>query len=169
MAASKVDIGDPRGKVVSRFKVFWNDPFPKRVIVLQFPNRSQDKPYNARNYLKPTRMRYKPNSKFVEIDVPLDTQLPSYFNEDQALRFGQNLAKNSLIQNNGSFGLAGGFGIGGVSGRSQKSETAAGSEQVPRPTEVEDEVLRQLTLSGKVQEFKEGDFIYAMATFKGGI
>ena len=175
MADNKVDLDDPRGKVISRFKVFWNDPSPKRVVVLRFPNRSQDKPYNARNYLKPTRMRYKPNAKFIEIDVPLDTQLPSYVNMEQAKKFGQILAKNPLIQSGGSYGLAGGFGIGGVSSRSQKSDAAAtaaaGSEQVPnKPTEEkDDDVLRHLTLSGKVKVFRPGDFHYAIATFKGGM
>ena len=173
MAINETASKDPRGKVISKFKVFWNDPSPKQVVVLQFPNRDRTQPYNNASSLAPTQIRIKPITGLVEVDVPLNSLANGHFNKEKAIEYGSQLARNKVIRHGGNFGLAGGFGAGGanirhVQGAVDMSELPDDIDEAYEQAAAEGKVLDTLTLTGKIQQFKEGDPIYAMATFKGG-
>lgn len=173
MAINEAATSDPRGKVISQFKVFWNDPSPKQVVVLQFPNRDRTQPYNNATSLAPLQIRMKPVTGLVEVDIPLNSLAPGHFNKEKAIEFGSQLARNKVIRQGGNFGLAGGFGAGGanirhVQGAIDASELPEDLDAAYAQAVAEGKALNTLTLTGKIQQFREGDPIYAMATFKGG-
>lgn len=173
MAINEEASDDPRGKVISRFKVFWNDPSPKQVVVLQFPNRDRSQPYNNAHNLAPSQIRIKPITGLVEVDVPLNSLANGHFNKEKAIEFGSQLARNKVILNGGNFGLSGGFGAGGANTRHVRgvvdtSELPEDLDEAYEFAATRGKVLNTLTLTGKIQQFKEGDPIYAMATFRGG-
>ncbi|KAG9235835.1 DNA-directed RNA polymerase III subunit Rpc5 [Amylocarpus encephaloides] len=87
----------------------------RQVYVLQYPNRSSDKPYNTECHSQPLKLRVKPNSGMVEIDVPIDT----YNNYDRykGVEWGEALKESTAAKGKGSHGLPGGFGIGGIQPR----------------------------------------------------
>jgi hypothetical protein len=161
---------DHRGKIVSKFKVYWNKPTNKRVVILQYPDRERTNPYNAINGTKPLQLRIKPKTGLVEIDVPLDAEYRT-FDKAKALEHGEALKRNKVIQQGGSFGLAGGFGIGQLPSRTR----GANKDDSERPpfddydtALKEGYVLNYLTLGGRIQALKDGDAMYALGSFKGG-
>ena len=159
-----------RGEVVRRYKVYWNKPEGNRAVLLQFPDRYRNAPYNESNNLKPIDVRIKPKAGFVEINVPLNRTGPQELNHAKAIQFGHALKKSKLLEQGGDYGLAGGFNPIKPPPRSRKGEQQQqeGSESEIEDIRVAEEkglVLQKLTLGGRVQSLRDGDPIHAIGTF----
>lgn len=161
-----------RGEIVSRFKVFWNKPLTgRKLIVLQFPDRARDNPYNIANGLAPLQLRIKPKSGFVEVDIPIKRRGPKEVNQANAIQYGTALKKSKLIKEGGTYGLAGGFNRNVSQSRSRRDEQEEAEEdsnEVIPDFQVAEEnglVLQKLTFGGRIQSLRDGDPIHAIGTF----
>ena len=162
---------DPRGKVVGKYKIFWNQPPPnKHIIVLQFPNRTPSQPYNSINGLKPLEMRIKPKSNLVEIDIPL--YFGSEFDKKRGIEYGKALKNNRTLKAGGSLGFAGGFGIAGGSYARRRDEPEEQDVDMEGTTFEEEvakgNVMDRFTLGGQAIIFNNTQPMYAIGVFHGG-
>lgn len=162
--------------VIAEYQVFWNRS-AKYIMILQFPNQDRGHPYNSATHQKPLALRIKPRSGLVEVDVPINPA----FNVDaaKAVRYGRALKTSRVLQQGGSFGLAGGLGVGGLP-RLVKLEERAAEAAVEEPTEEEmlenyegsvaqGRVLNKITHGGKIHRPKDGEPMYAIGVFRGGM
>ena len=166
---------DQSGRKVAQYKVFWNKPQQKRVLVLQFPNRQKEEALNNATGNKPLEVRIKPNSGLVEVDIPIPVD--TCYDRSKGLQFGQALKQSKTLQNQGEYGLSGGFG---AQTHPQARTARAGNVQSdPGPSEDEQyedfedcvrqgQALGKLTLGGRMNALRAGDPIYAIGAFVGG-
>ena len=106
-----VDDDDDDDPVVASFDVLLKPPLPadQSLYVLQYPNRATDNPAQLRNP-EIERLRIKPNTGMVEIDVPLGYD--THYDKKKGITWGTALRKTMDSKGGmGSLGLAGGFGI----------------------------------------------------------
>ena len=171
-AKSPDEAAGPHGKVISQYKVYWNRPESKRVLVLQFPNRPKEQPYNDVQEQKPLELRVKPVSGLIEVDVPL--RIKNTFDKQKALDYGKALKKSKVLQQGGSYGLAGGFGMssqGRIKREDQDFERMEDEEPSVRRFEearASGSVMEKITLGGRMNLPKSGGPIYAIGVFEGG-
>jgi DNA-directed RNA polymerase-3 subunit RPC5 len=110
-----------------------------KLYILQFPNRASEQDYSAANSSLPSELRLKPKSGLVELDVPVDAWR-NYDREKgakwgEAMRRGnQGRGANGTGAGGTSYGLPGGFGIGGA------QPTRA---RMNRQDEIDEEVLQE--------------------------
>jgi DNA-directed RNA polymerase-3 subunit RPC5 len=155
----------------AQYKVFWNKPQQKRVLVLQFPNRKNSDALKQATSSKPLELRIKPGSGLVEVDIPI--QIDKCYNRYKGVQFGKALKTSKTLQNNGEYGIAGGFGAQPAprTGREAAPRTAAGEDTEDYILDNFEEALRQemalskITLGGRIRPFKEGDPMYAIGAF----
>ena len=159
------------GKVVRQYKLFINDS-KKRTMLLQYPNREASQEYRAKNKSKPLEIRIKPKSGVVEVDIPMD--IHSNFDKEKGIQYGEAMRTSQLMQQGGSYGLAGGMGI---EPSKSKNDRRAPPPETPLYERLLDNfedsnnkghVMNKITLGGRVVPFKDGEPIYMLATFKGG-
>ena len=161
----------PHGKVIAKYKVYWNRPSKKRSMVLQFPNEVREKPYNEARGKKPSEIRIKPNSSLVEVDVPL--QVSKTFDKQKGLEYGKALKKSKVLQQGGSYGLAGGFGMSSQTRTKKEDQDAEQDEDdETSPTyfdeaKSKDSVMEKVTLGGRMSLARTGGPIYAIGVFTG--
>lgn len=84
----------------------------RQIYVLQFPNRDAREHYSKDNNSEPLKLRVKPESSMVEIDVPIDVW--QNYDKEKGIKWGDAMKKSSMSKGGGSHGLPGGFGIGGA-------------------------------------------------------
>jgi hypothetical protein len=143
-------------------------------MVLQFPNKDISQAYDASSGLKPLELRIKPKCGLVEVDIPIKL---GYNNDPyKAVQYGQALNKSKVLQQGGSYGMAGGLGIGGpprlLRGDIRAQGPDMSEEDLVRDLEVsvaQGMVLDKLTLGGRISRPKDGEPLYAVGTFRGGI
>ncbi|MCJ1394553.1 hypothetical protein MMC18_007432 [Xylographa bjoerkii] len=161
----------PEDNVKTEFDIFVNKT-DKHIMVLQFPNRDRKQPYNARSSQKPLRLRIKPNCGLVEVDVPL--VIERHYDQIKGAQYGDALRKSKVMQQGGSYGLAGGLGVNGairpVRDTFQTSTARTSDddllENLDGPIN-EDRVMNKLTLGGRIIKPQNGKPNYYIGVFKG--
>ncbi|MCJ1312255.1 hypothetical protein MMC25_005929 [Agyrium rufum] len=109
-SAARSETPDPvHGKIISRYKVYWNQSRAP-ILILQFPTRDRHHSLCNRNGQKPIEMRIKPKSGFIEIDVPVPVR--KHINKIQAIQYHR--AHQLYLQRRSGHGtgMAGGFSVG---------------------------------------------------------
>lgn len=163
---------DDLGSIAEKYKLLIN-PSKKRIMLLQYPNREPGQAYCDETGQKPLELRIKPKCGLVEVDIPMNVH--SNFGKEKGLEYGAALRKSRLVQKGGSYGLAGGLGIG--PSKAAKNETDAIIPDGPLQEKLlenyddannKGHVMNKITLGGRIITFKDGDPIYMIATFKGG-
>ena len=160
----------PDDKVKLQYDVFVNKT-EKHIMVLQFPNRDRKQPYNARSGQKPLRLRIKPKCGLVEVDVPL--VIERHYDQVKGAQYGDALRKSRVMQQGGSYGLAGGLGVNGairparetIQGLAARTSEDDLSENLDGPIN-EDRVMNKLTLGGRIIKPENGKPNYFIGVFK---
>lgn len=160
-------------EIIAEYDMYINVP-SKKVLIFQYPNREPGQQYCDANGQKPLELRIKPKCGLVEIDIPMD--IHNNFNKEKGVIYGEAMRKSRVLQEGGSYGMAGGFGIG-----SKPRPTASGNQTSTsgEPTHesllanFEDannkgHVMNKITLGGQIIPFKPGnDPNYYIGVFKG--
>lgn len=168
-----VDDDDP---VKAEYDVFITPKLAQDIYLLQYPNRERKYPYNERQGTKPTELRIKPKSGFIEVDIPLNVH--DRFDKAKGTRWGNDLRK-SKESGPESFGLSSGF--------IQYSNTTSGSHRSGRAEQVDEDsdqemetlkrglfresndlglVLNKQTLGGQIVHDEAGKPLYMLGAFR---
>ncbi|CAI6332501.1 unnamed protein product [Periconia digitata] len=97
------DEDDP---VVAEYDVYITPEIEEQLYILQYLNRPPDDPLTESTGTKPSQVRMKTQSGFVEVDVPLDTH--QHFNRQMGVRWGEAMRKTKQIGQK-AYGIASGF------------------------------------------------------------
>ena len=159
------------GPILKRYKLFIN-PSKMHGLLLQFPNREIGQEYCRAQGQKPIELRYKPKHGLVELDIPID--IHHNYDKEKGIQYGEAMRNSRVLQQGGSYGLAGGFGVGLKPSKDDKRAPPPEGPSVEKLLENFDDannkghVMNKITLGGMIVPFKERDPIYMTATFCGG-
>lgn len=164
----------PYGKPVARCYRLYEVPFTKHIILFQFPNRGRNQPYNEANHQKPLELRIKPKCGLVEMDIPINVH--ANFDKEKGIVYGEAMRKSQVLQEGGSYGPAGGLGVGGSSRPAKGDNHTSGNDEYSVDALLENfedannkgHVMNKITLAGQIVPFKVGDPIYFIGAFRGG-
>lgn len=168
----KIQEDNKLGQILKHYKLFIN-PTKMRTMLVQYPNRELGQEYREANGQKPLELRIKPKCGVVEVDIPLNIQVN--FDKAKGIEYGEAMRASRHLQQGGSYGLAGGLGVGPK--LSAKDVRRAPMPEGPSKEKLlenfEDannkgHVMNKITLGGRIVPFKDGNPIYMYATFKGG-
>ncbi len=157
--------------ILKEYKLLLNQS-KKRTLLLQYPNRDFGQEYRAATGQKPLELRIKPKCGLVELDIPMN--IHSNFDKEKGIEYGEALRSSQLLQQGGSYGLGGGFGVGP---RAVKDDRREFPHDGPPPEKLLEKfndsnnkgyVMNKITLGGRIVPFKDGDPIYMSATFRRG-
>ena len=160
------------GQILKHYRLFIN-PTKMRTMLLQYPNRELGQEYREANGQKPLELRIKPKCGVVEVDIPLNIHVN--FDKAKGIEYGEAMRASRHLQQGGSYGLAGGLGVGPK--LSAKDVRRAPMPEGPSKEKLlenfEDannkgHVMNKLTLGGRIIPFNDGNPIYMYVTFKGG-
>lgn len=94
--------------VTAEYDVFITPAHREQIELLQYVNRSRERPYNERYGARPGNVRLKPKSGFLEVDIEMHTGIN--FNRYQSLKWGDALQTAQTLQNDSAtYGPATGF------------------------------------------------------------
>jgi len=114
-------------------------------------------------------MRIKPNTGFVEIDVPISTI--SYYNRPRAKQWGKALDKSKVEGANG-YGLAAGFlnasGLRSLAPKARGGHRGAEQGGVDSDDDQEEHQMQHQTLGGQILKEEPGKPVYMVGAFRGG-
>ena len=159
------------GPIVKEYKLYVN-PSKMRSLLLQFPQRENGQEYRAFTGQKPLELRIKPKCGLVELDIPMN--IHDNYDKGKGIQYGQALRSSNLLQQGGSYGIAGGLG---VDSRLAKEDRRAIPLEGPSPEKLLENfddsnnkgyVMNRMTLGGMIVPFQDGDPIYMNAAFHGG-
>lgn len=161
---------DPDDPTVASWDVFMTPEIQEKLLLLQYPERSRTQPYNDANHQKPLELRIKPKTGMVEVDVPVN--IHANYDKEKGVQWGESMRKSRVLKEGGSYGLAGGLGIGATT---KKEDDEADDDSIPQEAllaNFEDannkgHVLNKQTLGGQIIEPKDGDPIYMLGSFVG--
>jgi DNA-directed RNA polymerase-3 subunit RPC5 len=144
----------------------------REIYVLQFPNRNHKLPYKSSFESQPLKLRTKPKSGMVELDVPVDTW--NFYDRLKGVQWGEALKESNASKGKGSHGLPGGFGIGGVQSRGRGRGRTEAEEDLAHANTLtdfagaleRDQVLKKQTLGGQVVTKNESNPTYMIGTFR---
>ena len=160
------------GRILKRYRLFIN-PTKMRTMLVQYPNRELGQEYREANGQKPLELRIKPKCGVVEVDIPLNIHVN--FDKAKGIEYGEAMRASRHLQQGGSYGLAGGLGVGPK--LSAKDVRRAPMPEGPSKEKLLDNfddannkghVMNKITLGGRIVPIKDGNPIYMYATFKGG-
>jgi DNA-directed RNA polymerase III subunit RPC5 len=115
------DSDDP---TVAEYDILVNkNPDNRELYILQFVGRPRDKPLTGSD--APLEMRIKPESGFIEVDLPLDIYDKSY-DRQKGIRFGEAIRKSKQLGQT-AYGMQSGFQQ--AMPRSTKRQAAAADEE----------------------------------------
>ena len=168
----KIQEDDKLGPILKQYRLFIN-PTKMRTMLVQYPNRELGQEYREANGQKPLELRIKPKCGVVEIDIPLNIHVN--FDKAKGIEYGEAMRASRHLQQGGSYGLAGGLGVG-------PRPLAKDARRAPMPEGPSKEkllenfddannkghVMNKITLGGRIVPFKAGNPIYMYVTFKGG-
>ncbi|KAL8787287.1 MAG: hypothetical protein Q9195_007846 [Heterodermia aff. obscurata] len=123
---------------VREWNMYMNVSPDTHVILLRYPDKSGDRtgqkgvekgvdntPYIQQN--KPLEFRIKPLSGLIEVDVPLMPHA-GVFDKLKGIMYGEAIRRSKIMkERGGSYGIAGGFGLGGSFAR---AHTGSGRDPV---------------------------------------
>lgn len=135
------------------YDVFITPKLAEQLYLLQFPLRSREMPYNAESRNTPLELRLKPTTGFIEMDVPLNTQM--YYDRAKADIWGEALAKSKSSGAKGH-GIAVGFSQGTSRANSGLIKSGSGPG---------DDHLDHQTLGGQLIHGEQGKPNYMIGTF----
>lgn len=180
-------IEDDLDPVAAEYSIYLTPPAAptNQILLLQYPNRTRARPYNARFGACPSSVRIKPQTGHVELDVGLNTTYN--FNKYRSLQWGDALKTSQEIHNkSGTYGAAAGFhgakpragrGAGGGIRDQADRENAIQNDLMDFNTaEEEGKVMKSQTLGGQISrdtdESSEGAQagikpIYFVGAFRG--
>lgn len=164
------DDSDPDDPTVASWEVYMTPEMQERLLLLQYPERSRTQPYNDATQQKPLELRIKPKTGMVEVDIPINVH--TNYDREKGVQWGEALRNSRVLKEGGSYGVAGGLGIGGVP---KKDEDEMEEDAIPHDVllaNFEDannkgHVLNKQTLGGQIVEPKDGDPSYMLGTFRG--
>lgn len=142
--------------MINEFDVYITPKLSEQLYLLQFPNRARNKPYNEDCKNKPSELRIKPQTGFIEMDVPLNTQV--FYDKPRGAEYGQALSK-SKAQGSKGHGIAVGFSQSGARGAAMVN--GGGSQS----SNIEGDTLRHQTLGGQLMHDERGKPNYMVGTF----
>ncbi|KAL1643750.1 hypothetical protein SLS58_004766 [Diplodia intermedia] len=165
--------------VLAEYDVFITPELEEQIYLLQYPNRGRDQPYNERSNSKPLEVRMKPNTGFIEVDVPVNVH--GNYDKRKGVKWGEAMR---MAQDNGesAFGLAAGFsGLakGAVPPRAGASSRADIQDMVLEEDSMEQllqrfddandkgHVLNKQTIGGQIMKDETGKPIYMLGTYRG--
>lgn len=168
--------------MTAEYDVFLTNPSAKQQILLvQYPNRSRDKPYNASGLALPREMRIKPQAAHMELDISLNTD--RNFNKWRGLKWGDALKTGREVQNvSATYGLAAGFtgvrgGVGGGLRRLQLKDAADRELDLSNgliefdDAQEQGKVMHTQTLGGQIVHHESateaGKPVYFVGAFRG--
>ena len=95
--------------VIAEYDIFMTPQLNEQLLLLQYPNRKRDAPYDAASRALPSELRIKPHTGFVEVDIGVSTT--ANFDKIKGVQWGQALrhAKDAKAK---GFGMSSGFGKG---------------------------------------------------------
>ncbi|KAL8690778.1 MAG: hypothetical protein Q9218_003852 [Villophora microphyllina] len=160
---------------LKKYKIVYNQMPNSYALLLRFPNRRPDQPYNEANGQKPLEIRIKPEHGHVEVDIPIN--IKQHWNHDKAVDYQHAMRNSTVLQNGGSYSLAGGLGNAGKPAPAEKSTDRpkpAGPSKETLLANIDDanekgHVMNKITLGGRLYPAEEGDPTYMIGTFKGDI
>lgn len=159
---------DPSDPVIASYDVYLTDSQISR-YVLQYLDRSTERPYDAEFGQKPNALRLKPSTGLLEVDIPIDT----YYNYDvgKGVKYGEALKQSRTAKEGGAFGMAGGFNShfpssGGRIKREAAGDVEMASDQKNAASPVS-ALLRHKTLGGRIKVPEDGDPLYMLGAFRG--
>lgn len=138
--------------MTTEYDVYITPSLAEQLYLLQFPTRGREQPYTAMYGNQPGEMRIKPGSGFIEMDVPLNTQM--FYDTEKATEWGEALAKSKQGGARGH-GLAVGFSQGSRGGGVGQSASAMDV----------DHLLKHQTLGGQIMKDEKGKPNYMIGTF----
>ncbi len=161
---------DPDDPTVASWNVYMTPEIQERLLLLQYPERARTQPYNDANHQKPLELRIKPQTGMVEVDIPVNVH--ANYDKEKGVQWGEALRKSRVLREGGSYGLAGGLGIGPTTKKEddEMEDDAIPVEQLLANFEDANNkghVLNKQTLGGQIVEPKDGDPIYMLGTFVG--
>lgn len=143
----------------------------RQIYVLQFPNRGPKAPYRKEHHTQPTKLRLKPQAGMVELDVPVDAW--RNYDRGKGIKWGDAMKQSNSIPGGKSYGLPGGFGIGGNQpGRGRgRGEVAVAVDQERLLRDYAsaihtDRVLTKQTLGGQTVLNEDTTPQYMIGTFR---
>lgn len=167
-----IDVNGGLGKIVRQYQMYINKP-TKKIMVLQYPNRDPSQPYSDKTGQKPLELRIKPGCGLVEVDIPMDVH--QNFDKEKGILYGEAMRKSRVLQEGGSYGLAGGFGSGPKPRPAAGGNPAASSEEPIHEILLENfedannkgHVMNKITLGGQIIPYKDTDPTYMIGAFRG--
>lgn len=98
------DTDDSDDPVVNEFAVYWTPPSDNELYVMSFIGMEKDKALTGSN--APTEIRLKPESGYVEVDIPLN--IHNNYDRLKGIKFGEALRKTKGFGQT-AYGAAAGF------------------------------------------------------------
>ncbi|KAL8673950.1 MAG: hypothetical protein Q9168_001645 [Polycauliona sp. 1 TL-2023] len=144
-----------------------------RALLLRFPNRKPDQPYNARTGQKPLEIRIKPKYGHIEVDVPI--LVDQHWDVEKAIQYQHAMQKSTVLQQGRSYGLAGGLGTGPQAAATKKpsGDPSTASEPSmetlladPADANNKGHVMNKITLAGRIFPSDDTQSRYMCGVFK---
>lgn len=158
--------------VIASYDIFLTNSDISR-YVLQYLDRPAGHAYDETNGQKPTSLRLKRDTGLVEVDVPINTRLN--YDLGKGVKYGDALKKSKNAREGGAYGMAGGFSVSGGQGGGQgqgkvKAEDMKAEEgMVGMASGDQTPLLKVQTLGGRIKTPEDGDPVYMLAAFRGGM
>ena len=154
------DVGDD--DVVAEYDMYINAP-TRKILIIQYPNRDPGQPYSNKTGQKPLELRIKPKCGLVEVDIPMD--IHKNYDKEKGIIYGEAMRKSRVLQEGGSYGMAGGLGIGS---KPRPTTTGSQASTVEEPSHEsllanfddannKGHVMNKITLGGTIVPFKPGN------------
>jgi hypothetical protein len=166
-AHTDLEDNDDDDPVIAEYDVFLTDSSIQRFL-FQYPDRKPSFPYNSLLEQKPEELRIKPRTGLVEVDIPIDTTIN--YDGRKGAQYSEAMKKSRLVKGGGSYGMAGGFSEGPLP--TLKIEDGGGASRRRSTIDLdmgEGVPLAVQTLGGRVVPTKDGDPIYMLGAFQGGL
>ena len=166
--------GTPAGdKVIAEYDVYINAP-TKKILIIQYPNRDPGQPYSEKAGQKPLELRIKPKCGLVEMDIPMDVH--KNFDKEKSIIYGEAMRKSRILQEGGSYGMAGGLGIGAKPRHTASNSQSSAADEPTHEALLANfddannkgHVMNKIILGGQIVPFKPGnDPNYYIGVFRG--
>ena len=152
--------------VVREWNMYMNVSPDIHVIVLRYPEKLVNTPYTDLLRTKPIEFRIKPLYGLIEVDVPVNPHADT-FDQMKGLLYGEAMRKSKILkERGGSYGIAGGFGLGGSYAKNRAGASGGKTTSGVEPTfkELLDDweqavndghVLTKITLGGHINVWNE--------------
>lgn len=152
--------------VVREWNMYMNVSPDIHVLVLRYPEKLVNTPYTDLLKTKPIEFRIKPLYGLIEVDVPVNPHADT-FDKMKGLLYGEAMRKSKILkERGGSYGIAGGFGLGGSYAKNRAGASGGKTTSGVEPTfkELLDDweqavndgyVLTKITLGGHINVWNE--------------